>query len=114
MLRQSCSRGRAVKYRFMNKEELLQALRKESVREDAFDLNGGHLPETYTLSESYGRWFVYYSEKGLESGKEEFATQSQACEYLLNLLKKRSHDANVTMLCPTHQVTGTNPCLQGQ
>ena len=72
----------------MNKQQLLQAIPKEGIREDAFDLDGGHLSETYTLSESYGRWFVYYSEKGLESGKKEFTTQSQACEYLLNLLKK--------------------------
>ena len=72
----------------MNKQQLLQAIRKEGIREDAFDLDGGHLSETYTLSESYGRWLVYYSEKGLESVKKEFNTQSQACEYLLNLLKK--------------------------
>ena len=71
----------------MNKEGLLQALRKERIRDDAFDLHGGHLTETYTLSESCGQWFVYYSEKGLESGKKEFATESQACEYLLRLLK---------------------------
>ena len=71
----------------MDKETLLQALRKEGIREDAFDLDGRHLSETYTLSESYGRWFVYYSERGVESGRKEFATQSQACEYLLNLLK---------------------------
>ena len=72
---------------YMNKQQLLQAIRKEGIREDAFDLDGGHLSETYTLSESYGRWFVYYSERGVESGRKEFATQSQACEYLLNLLK---------------------------
>jgi sugar/nucleoside kinase (ribokinase family) len=53
----------------MNKEELLQALRKEAIRKDAFDLDGGDLPETYTLSESHGRQFVYYSEKDLESGR---------------------------------------------
>jgi hypothetical protein len=71
----------------MNKQQLLQAIRKEGIREDAFDLDGGHFSETYTLPESYGRWFVYYGERGVESGRKEFATQSQACEYLLNLLK---------------------------
>ena len=71
----------------MDKETLLQDLRKEGIREDAFDLDGRHLSETYTLSESCGRWLVYYSERGLEAGKKEFATQSEACEYLLNLLK---------------------------
>jgi hypothetical protein len=62
----------------MNKEELLQVLRKEGIRKDGFDLNGKHLPETYTLPESYGRWIVYYSEKGLQSNKKEFATESHA------------------------------------
>jgi hypothetical protein len=38
----------------------------------------------YTLPESYGRWIVYYSEKGLQSNKKEFATESQACQYLLH------------------------------
>ena len=71
----------------MNKDDLLQALRKERIRDDAFDLGGGHRDETYTLAESYGRWFVYYSEKGLESSKREFATESQACEHLLSVLK---------------------------
>jgi sugar/nucleoside kinase (ribokinase family) len=71
----------------MNKDELLQALRQEGVRDDAFDLDGGHLSETYTLSESSDRWFVYYSERGLESGKKDFDTQSAACEYFFNLLK---------------------------
>lgn len=71
----------------MNKDELLQALQKEGIREDAYDLDGRHLSETYTLSESSDRWFVYYSERGLESGKKEFATQSAACEYFFNLLK---------------------------
>jgi hypothetical protein len=71
----------------MNRIELLRALRRERIREDTFDLNGGHLPETYTLAEAHGSWFVYYSERGLESGKKEFATESDACEYLLNKLR---------------------------
>jgi hypothetical protein len=71
----------------MNKNELLRVLHNEGIREDAFDLNGGHLPETLTLAEVYGRWFVYYSERGLESGKKEFATEAEACAYLLSLLR---------------------------
>jgi hypothetical protein len=46
----------------MNKQDLLEALRKEGVRDDAYDLSGGHLSEVLTLAEAYGKWFVYYSE----------------------------------------------------
>ena len=72
----------------MNRQELRDALREERIRDDAYDLDGGHLPETYTLSEAHGKWFVYYSERGLEGGKKEFASETEACEYLLNKLKK--------------------------
>jgi len=71
----------------MNKQDLLEALHKEGIPDDAYDLSGGHSPEVYTLAEAYGRWFVYYSEKGLESGKKEFATETEACEYFLNDLR---------------------------
>jgi hypothetical protein len=56
----------------MNKQELREALRKEGIRDGAYDLSGGHLPEAYTLGEGDGKWFVYYSERGLESDKKEF------------------------------------------
>ena len=72
----------------MNRQELREALRSECIRDDAYDLNGGHLPEKYTLGEADGKWFVYYSERGLESGKQEFASETDACTYLLNKLKK--------------------------
>ena len=72
----------------MNRQELREALRGERIRDDAYDLDGGHLPEKYTLGEANGKWFVYYSERGLESGRKEFASETEACEYLLNKLKK--------------------------
>jgi hypothetical protein len=72
----------------MNVQELHAALRKENIRDDAYDLRGGHLSETYTLGESYGTWFVYYSERGLETARKEFATETEACEYFLKLLRK--------------------------
>jgi hypothetical protein len=71
----------------MNRQELREKLRKEGIRDDSYDLSGGHLSEALTLAEVYGRWFVYYSEKGLESGKKEFAIETEACEYLLKKLK---------------------------
>jgi len=72
----------------MNKIELKKALQKEGVRDDVYDLSGGHLDETLTLGEVYGRWFVYYNERGIESGRKEFVTESEACEYLLSKLRR--------------------------
>jgi len=72
----------------MNRQELREALCKEGIRQDAYDLDGRHLSETYTLGEAYGRWFVYYSEHGLETGRREFNSEAEACEYFLQELKK--------------------------
>jgi hypothetical protein len=72
----------------MNRQELRAVLREERIRDDAYDLKGGHLPETYSLGEANNIWFVYYSERGLESGKKEFVSETEACEYLLNKLKE--------------------------
>ena len=72
----------------MTIRELQEILLLEHVREDAYDLNGGHRPEAYTLrQEDDSKWYVYYSEKGRESGRREFPTESQACEYLLARLR---------------------------
>jgi hypothetical protein len=68
----------------VNRQQLQATLREQNIRDNAYDLNGGHMPETYTLSERDDRWVVYYSERGLESGKREFATESEACQNLLN------------------------------
>ena len=71
----------------MNKQELLAALRAEHIRDDAYDLQGGHESETYTVSSTRGKWYVYYSERGQETGKKEFSSESDAYEYLLAILK---------------------------
>ncbi len=71
----------------MNRIELREILEKEHIRSDVYDLNGGHIDETLTMAEIYGRWFVYYNERGLESGKREFTTEAEACEYLLSTLR---------------------------
>ena len=71
----------------VNKQDLKQVLEREGIRPDAFDLDGGHVSERYTLSESHGLWSVYYSERGLESGRRTCAVESDACEYLLRLLR---------------------------
>jgi hypothetical protein len=72
----------------MTKQELRDVLHREGFRESSFDLDGGLLSERYTLARDRQTWSVYYSERGLQTGKRNFATESDACEYLLNELRQ--------------------------
>lgn len=71
----------------MNKTELCGILDQQGIDPDSYDLNGGLLPEKYILEEQAGKWSVYYSERGLQTGKRIFATEAQACLYLLDKLQ---------------------------
>lgn len=71
----------------MNKEGLLQALRKEAIRDDAFIFMVAILQKRIPCPNRTDAGLYITVRKGLESGKKEFATESQACEYLLGLLK---------------------------
>ena len=72
----------------MNISELRQILQQEHIRADAYELNGGNLPETYTLGNADGQWYVFYSEKGLETGKRLFSSESEACKYFLGQIMR--------------------------
>ena len=73
----------------MNRKELEEILLKELIRSDAYNLNGGYEDESLTLSiEAGGRWSVYYCERGSKSNRQEFPTESEACEYLLGKLRR--------------------------
>jgi hypothetical protein len=71
----------------MNKQLLLETLRREKFRSDCYDLDSDLLPERLTLANEAGQWCVYYSERGQQTGKRCFATESEACEYLLSELR---------------------------
>jgi len=70
----------------MDRQQLRAILHEENIAENAYDLNGGHLSERYTIGEDHGTWFFYYSERGLESGRKEFLSESDACEHILKQL----------------------------
>lgn len=71
----------------MNKKDLRKILDREGFRPDCYDLDGGLLPERLTLANEGSRWAVYYSERGEQTGKRHFDTESEACEYLLEELR---------------------------
>jgi hypothetical protein len=71
----------------MNTMELREILNQEGFNPDSYDLEGGLLPEKYTLAEEAGTWSVYYSERGLQTGKRTFPTEAAACEYFLDKMR---------------------------
>jgi hypothetical protein len=72
----------------MDKNELARILRAEGFRADAYDLEGEKRDECYCLEEFDGGWVVYYSERGLKAGRVEFASEGEACEFLLGLMRR--------------------------
>ena len=73
----------------MDTTQLLRALESSGVRSDAYSLHGP-CDEAYCLDKSGRNWSVYYYERGIESGKKTFASECDACDYLLELLRKDS------------------------
>lgn len=70
----------------MNKRELEKKLIEENIPKDSYCLNGGYLNEAYCLEENYGRWEVYYSERGRKTNVKSFLCEEEACKYLHNEL----------------------------
>ncbi len=72
----------------MTKEELRHKLRAEGVRDDAYNLGGESVDESYVLQREGDFWVVYYSERGLRSGATLFITEDEACAYLCERLHR--------------------------
>jgi len=70
----------------MKRTELIEAIKKANIRDDAYSLDGGHPNEALVLSHEGSTWSVYYSERGLETSKKTFATEDDACDELLRRL----------------------------
>jgi hypothetical protein len=70
----------------MRRPELELLLLQRGVSPLAFSLGGGLPGEQYVLDQSPKGWSVYYSERGQRTGERLFATEEEACAYLLRLL----------------------------
>ena len=71
----------------MNRSELEKKLIEEDLRSDSYSLYGEDSDESYILKkENNDTWTMHYSERGLETGKSYFRTESEACETFLNIL----------------------------
>jgi hypothetical protein len=73
----------------MNIQELRIVLAKCGARPDAVSINGvGATEEQYRLENQNEFWIVYYFERGNTVGLREFHDEADACDYLLDLLKR--------------------------
>ena len=67
----------------MNKAELLQRLQEAKINPHAYCLEGGSPGDSYVLSdEGYGKWAVYYSERGERNNEKIFRSESEAYDEL--------------------------------
>lgn len=72
----------------MNRAELATRLRSEQVRPDSYDLTAAGMDEAYVLRPTASGWEVFYAERGHETARETFTSESAACEHLLALIER--------------------------
>lgn len=75
----------------MDRKKLKAIADREGIREDAFSLEGQDKHHRYVLKVEEGGWATYFVERGERLGVEQFDTEDEACEYLLQqLLRDRT------------------------
>jgi hypothetical protein len=70
----------------MTREQFLDAARSHGIRRDAFSFDAA-CDECYVVAGHGDGWDVYYSERGLQSGRRHFAAESAALDDLLGRLR---------------------------
>ncbi len=73
----------------MNRKELQETLRRERIKDSTYSLEAKNFDpdEALCLRKEGNEWFVYYSERGLQTGKTSFQSDADACSYMLEALR---------------------------
>lgn len=71
----------------MNKETLREALVAERFNPKTYSLDEEQRDEALCLRLEGEQWCVFYSEKGLQTGKVCFSGEALACEYFLSEMR---------------------------
>lgn len=67
----------------MKKNELADALKKAGIASMLYNLEStGRRDERFCLEYSDNAWTVYYSERGVRTTNEQFASEEEACQFL--------------------------------
>ena len=72
----------------MNRQQLQDALRRENIQDRCYSLETQTFDpdEALCLRQTDGRWVVFYSERGLQTGEATFSSESEACDYMFDAL----------------------------
>ncbi|NVJ52026.1 MAG: SPOR domain-containing protein [Gammaproteobacteria bacterium] len=81
----------------MNTSELKQKLLEEGCNPNNFCIgSSGVMSDVYCLSENYGKWSIFYTERGLNSKPiYESRNEAEACEFYYNQIMAIEHWHNV-------------------
>lgn len=71
----------------MNKDDLRTILINEKFNPRTYSLEDEQKDEALCLRFDDGRWCVYYSERGLQTGKVYFVDEDSACEFFLEEMR---------------------------
>lgn len=70
----------------MNKNDLQKQLITLNIDPNSYCLENGHPNEALCLDNNYGKWSIYYSEKGLRTDEKFYNNEDDACrEFLLQI-----------------------------
>ena len=72
----------------VDRQQLRRMLNRERIAPDLYALDGGHPSERHVLDKRGNDWVVYYSERGEENGLTRFSTEADACQELLDRLRR--------------------------
>ena len=72
----------------MKKDELRSALIKKGISRSYYSLEGGLPNEKLCLDYENSKWVVYYSERGIKTGIQNFDNEDDACDYLLHSIEE--------------------------
>ncbi len=71
----------------MNTQQLEEVLLRNKVPKELYSLKGGLPSEAYCMKKN-DKWEVYYSERGIKQNIGKFETEDDACNCLLEEIKK--------------------------
>jgi len=77
----------------MDRSELAGVLASEGFAPDSYALHGSDRNDTLNIEQQGSKFVVYYSERGTRNVLHEFPTESEACDYFLNLMHRARREA---------------------
>jgi hypothetical protein len=71
----------------MNRADLQRTLIEEGFNPRSYSLEHENKDEALCLRVEGDRWCIYYSERGLQTGKRYFVDEKSACVHFLNEMR---------------------------